>query len=273
MLSVSTASCGMSLQSCVATTERRIFFHLLCFYLMFYQFQWVVPSSAIEGFCEQQFCIYFIWDLDDFVNFDHIHPQPPPLLTGASFILVILFIWVACPCLFSATLLLSKGVTCNDVTDATVGTRKCLNTPDWDWDWDQDQGSITLGITENTLEIYSLKRWGKEWKRKEKRSQRASYHSTLQRTWIFPSPSTGREHLELPLFSDISQHFIAVSLVVRPLCHHPPYGPCAGTPGRWVTLLWTVLAGNSPCKTVVCFQTGEVHLVASGVLKQGAGWE
>lgn len=47
MLSVSTASCGMSLRSWVATTQRRIFFHL-CFYLMFW------CSVAVNGpFCYQ----------------------------------------------------------------------------------------------------------------------------------------------------------------------------------------------------------------------------
>lgn len=107
MLSVATASCGMSLKSWVATTQRRIFFHL-CFYLMFHQFQWVVPSSAIKGFQEQQFCIQYIWGLDDFVNFDSAAPQPPPL--PASFIPVILFILADHPCIFYNTPPLPKGL-------------------------------------------------------------------------------------------------------------------------------------------------------------------
>lgn len=76
MLSVSAASCGTSLSSLVTTTQRRISFHL-CFYLMFHQFQWGVPSSAIEGFSAQQFHVYFTRDLHDVINFDHIPSQPP----------------------------------------------------------------------------------------------------------------------------------------------------------------------------------------------------
>lgn len=123
----------------------------------------------LEGSSEQQLCIYFIWGLHDFVNFDHTPPQTLPCLTEASFILVILII--ACSCTFSSIPPLSKGTTRNDVTTAAaVGTRKSLKTSDHVRDW----GSIIL---DGTL-------WSKQLRQKVggegvKRWQWASDHSIL----------------------------------------------------------------------------------------------